>query len=134
MTYKESEFPQLLEVINEYRKKGIPLEEIVKQAFELYKRVPIYIGIVSMCLENFVSESLPDKLKNGDVVVVMDKNCIYQGKVQSVKNNKVKLKNLKIVYKKNIKELSLKNKKVFKFNYNVLEKLWPSLSFKKKEK
>lgn len=132
MTYKESEFPQLLEILNNYRRKGVPLEEVVAQAYDLYKRVPIYIGIVGMCLENFVTESSLDEIKTGDTIVIVDKDYVCYGKLQQKKGNTVKLKNVKVVQKKPIKVISLKNKKVFKFHYDVLEKLWPSLSFKKK--
>lgn len=131
MTYKESEFPQLLEILIDFKKKKIPLEEVVSQAYKLYKRVPIYIGIVGMCLENFVSEVSPDKVKKGDTVVIIDKNNIYQGKIQSVCQGKVQLKNMKVTNIKKSGTVSLRNKKIFVFNYNVLEKLWPSLSFKK---
>ncbi|MCS7151686.1 MAG: hypothetical protein NZ928_04830 [Endomicrobia bacterium] len=134
MTYKESDFPQLLEILNGYRTKGLPLDEIVKQTYELYKRVPIYIGIVGMCMEHFVNEITPNEIKNGDTIVIMDKNVVYKGKVQLKKNGKIKLKNLMVIQKKTTQDVNIKNKKIYKFNYEVLEKLWPSLSFKHKGK
>lgn len=131
MTYKETEFPQVLEILNEYAKKGIPLEEVVLETYNLYKKVPIYIGIVASCVENLVNECKYEEIKKGDRVVIVGKSCVYKGTVDKIyKNGKLKLKNLQVVCRKDKIEINIKKQKVYKFNKNVLEKMWPSLSFK----
>ncbi|MCX7716506.1 MAG: hypothetical protein N2Z73_03725 [Endomicrobia bacterium] len=131
MTFKESEFPYLLEILANYAKKGLPVEEILKSAYDLYKKVPIYIGIVNMCLENIIKDINQTEIKNGDELIIIDKKNIYHGKVSKVENNKLILKNAKLITRnqKNQILLKLDNKKIFKFNRNVLKTLWPTLYF-----
>ena len=132
MTYKESEFPQMLEVLVDYIKKGIPVDEIVSYAYKLYKDVPIYIGIVNMCLENLVKEQNVTQLKKGDSVIIKDKNVTYRAVVEKIDKNNVYLKNVKIISDKKALKVRIYNKqKVYKIEKDVLGKLWPSLKFKK---
>ena len=132
MTYKESEFPQMLEVLVDYIKKGIPVDEIVSYAYKLYKDVPIYIGIVNMCLENLVKEQNVTQLKKGDSVIIKDKNVTYRAVVEKIDKNNVYLKNVKIISDRKALKVRIYNKqKVYKIEKDVLGKLWPSLKFKK---
>jgi hypothetical protein len=132
MTYKESEFPQMLEVLVDYIKKGIPVDEIVSYAYKLYKNVPIYIGIVNMCLENLVKEQNVTQLKKGDFVIIKDKNVNYRAVVEKIDKNNVYLKNVKIISDKKTLKVRIDNKqKVYKIEKDVLGKLLPSLKSKK---
>ncbi|MFN3550888.1 MAG: hypothetical protein ACK4WJ_03670 [Endomicrobiia bacterium] len=132
MTYKESEFPQILEILLNYAKKGFPLDEIIKESYKLYKNVPIYIGIVGMCIENLVREEKKENFKKGDVIIVVDKDKVYQGIVDKIdKNGNFSLKNVKIIENKKVVKIKFKDKKLFKIEKNILQKLWPSLYFKK---
>jgi len=132
MTYKESEFPQMLEVLVDYIKKGIPIDEIVSYAYKLYKNVPIYVGIVNMCLENLVKEQNVIQLKKGDFVIIKDKNVTYRAVVEKIDKNNVYLKNVKIISDKKTLKVRIDNKqKVYKIEKDVLGKLWPSLKSKK---
>jgi len=132
MTYKESEFPQMLEILVNYIKKGIPAEEIVEQAYNLYKKVPIYIGIVNMCLENLIKEQKVSEIKKGDHVIVKDKINTYEAVVEKIDKNNIYLKNVKVM--SNSKKLKLRinsKQKIYKIEKDILGKLWPSLKFKK---
>ncbi len=132
MTYKETEFPQILEILINYAKKGFPLDEIVKEANKLYKNVPIYVGIVGMCVENLVREEEKENFKKGDVIIVVDKDKVYQGTVDKTdKNGNFSLKNVKIIENKKVVKIKFRSKKLFKIEKNILQKLWPSLCFKK---
>jgi len=132
MTYKETEFPQILEILAEYSKKGFPLEEIIMNLYKLYKDVPIYIGIVAMCLENLVKETKEKDIRKGDFIFLFDKNFIYQGEVKKIEMpNNIYLKNVKVIANKKNLKMKLKKQKLFKLEKNVLVKLWPSLYFKK---
>ncbi len=132
MTYKESEFPQMLEVLVNYIKKGIPAEEIVTQAYNLYKEVPIYVGIVNMCLENLVKQQNISQLKKGDSVIIRDKNDTYKAIVEKIDKNNIYLKNVRIISAKKKLKLRVNDRqKIYKIEKDVLGKLWPSLKFKK---
>ena len=132
MTYKESEFPQMLEVLVNYIKKGIPAEEIVTQAYNLYKEVPIYVGIVNMCLENLVKQQNISQLKKGDSVIIRDKNDTYKAIVEKIDKNNIYLKNVRIISAKKKLKLRVNDiQKIYKIEKDVLGKLWPSLKFKK---
>jgi hypothetical protein len=85
MTYKETEFPQILEILAEYSKKGFPLEEIIMNLYKLYKDVPIYIGIVAMCLENLVKETKEKDIRKGDFIFLFDKNSFIKEKLKKLK-------------------------------------------------
>lgn len=132
MTYKETEFPQILEILMKYAKKGLPLDEIIKETYNLYKNVPIYIGIVSMCLENLVKEEKKENFKKDDIIILMDNDKIFQGVVDKIdKKNNLSLKNVKVIENKKFVKVKIKQQKLLKIEKNILQRLWPSLSFKK---
>ncbi len=132
MTYKESEFPQMLEILVNYIKKGIPAEEIVEQAYNLYKKVPIYIGIVNMCLENLIKEQEVSEIKKGDHVIVKDKINTYEAVVEKIDKNNIYLRNVKVMSNSKKLKLRINNKqKIYKIEKDILYKLLPSLRFKK---
>ncbi len=131
MTFKETEFPEILKLLNDYAEKIYPVNLIVKEAYNLYQKVPIYIGIVGNCLANVIKETEFKDLKVSDIVIIKDKNTFYQGQIKKIKNGSLELKNVHEVKIKKNANLKVKKSKVLKLNFSTLQQLWPSLSFKK---
>lgn len=136
MTFKESEFPQLLETLTKYAKQGLPMEDIVQSVYDLYQKVPLYIGIVGMCLENMLKSVSFTEVKSGNEVYIVDKNFVYCGKIDKITKNTLTLKNVRVIkrYKKNKLGVKINKQKIFKLNRNILKTLWPTLYFKKVSK
>lgn len=138
LTLEQSEFQRLVELMLELceRHHGDPaaLEAIASELKDLYKKVPIYPGIITMCLPNVVRPAEVDKLKEGEEVIFSLKDGqIVSGKVAEVSPNEIKLAEAKqlnvpsLAEKVTVKKESVRGAK--RITRGVLEKEWPTLDF-----
>ncbi len=137
MTLEQSEFQRLVELLIELfgrHREPVTHEAILSELKDMYKKVSIYPGIITMCLPKVVQPAEVDKLKVGDEVVFSLKDGqVVAGKVAEVDSEEIKLaecKQLNIststenipVKKETVKEA----KRIVR---DVLEKEWPTLDF-----
>ena len=138
MTLEQSEYQKLVERIIELfeRHRGDPnaFEAILSELRTLYKKIPIYPGIITMLLPKVVQSTEMDKLKEGEeVVLVLRNGCIVSGKVAEIGPSEIKLVEGKrldvssLAEKVPVRREDVQEAKVI--SRVVLEKEWPSLDF-----
>jgi hypothetical protein len=133
MTFKQTEVTEILKKLNDYANKYKFLNRLVKEAYNLYKKVPLYPGIVGMCVDNVIKEvNNLDEINPGDIIMIENNNIFYEGEVVDINNKIVKLRQVKILQEKESVEIEVSKNKVYKYNFSTLKQLWPSLDFEKK--
>ncbi len=130
MTFKQTEVTEILKKLSESSDRYVFMNELVKEAYRLYKKVPIYPGIVGMCVDNVLKET--QDIKKGDKIIVKCKGLFYEGKITSIKDGTVELTDVKVLQEKKVAKIKLGKNKVLKYNFSTLGQLWPSLNFEKK--
>jgi hypothetical protein len=141
MTLEQSEYQRLVEQIIELseRHRGDPnaREAILSELRNLYKKIPIYPGIITTLLPKVVQSIEMDRLKEGEeVVLVLRDGHMISGKVAEISLGEIKLvegKRLDIsnlVEKVSVRREDVRETKVI--SRVVLEKEWPSLDFEEK--
>ncbi len=138
MTFEETELQRLVDeiirLLEKYRDDPRALEIILSELKSLYRKVPIYPGIITMCLPMVVKSVDPTQLKDGDEVsLLMKDGRVLTGNVSGISQNEVKLKNClessgqrpcdeHAVQLKDLKEARL-------FTREILHREWPDLDF-----
>jgi len=130
MTFKQTEVTEILKKLSESSERYVFMNELIKEAYRLYKKVPLYPDIVGMCVDNVLKEA--QDVKKGDMIIIENRGIFYEGKVSKVKSGSIELKNVKILQQKKNMKIKLGNNKIFKYNFSTLKQLWPSLDFGKK--
>ena len=136
MSFKESDFPVVFSFLYSLCKKAKNpgyFKSVFMEAFKIYKKIPLYPGLVNMCLGQVEKKVMPEEVEPGDQIVFEKDGKEYFGFVESVKGDDVKLIDVveikdSMVFSKN--EMA----KVRKINENTLKELWPSLVFEEEEK
>ncbi|MFH1352489.1 MAG: hypothetical protein ABIH68_02820 [bacterium] len=134
MSYKESEFPDLIEGISRIAEKygdaSLTLK-VLNKVVELHKQIPLYPGIVGMCLERYLQETDVSGIRPGDKVVCDDGARRVVGTVKSSGNGKILLKDVSVVKKDDELEINGESiVRVLKFKEDILKEIWPTLVFK----
>ena len=138
MTLEQSEYQRLvellLELLERYRGELHTLEAILSELRDLYKKVPIYPGIITLCLPKVVQPAQVDKLKEGDEVVLSLKDGrMLSGKLAEVNSNEIKLAECRQLNVSSLAEkIPVQKGEVEEVRVivrNILEKEWPSLDF-----
>ncbi|MCD6413247.1 MAG: hypothetical protein J7L54_03790 [Elusimicrobia bacterium] len=131
MSFRESEFPDLLENIlkvgEQYGDNSLTFE-IVKKVVELVKQIPLYPGIVGMCLARYVSEADPAKLNPGDRIFVKTAAGGIAGNFDGDEDDFIRVKG-----DSEAKIEKSKIEKILKLRDNILEEIWPTLVFKEEK-
>ena len=138
MTLEQSEYQRLVERIIELfeRHRGDPnaREAILSELRTLYKKIPIYPGIITTLLPKVVQPTEMDNLKEGEeVVLVLRDGRMVSGKVAEIGPSEIKLVEGKrldvssLVEKVPVRREDVREAKVI--SRVVLEKEWPSLDF-----
>ncbi|MCG2677932.1 hypothetical protein L6386_05175 [bacterium] len=134
MTFQESDYPNLKkEMINFIYKYKNPalVVEVLKEIWETHRQVPIYPGIISMCLPGMVKEKKIGELKKGERVFIKTKTLEILGTIKSKKKNSIMLESLEVVKRPRSVEVKSKEvKNILAVEKGVLEKIWPTLVFK----
>lgn len=134
MTFQESDYPNLkkemINLIYKYKNPALVVE-VLKEIWDTHKQVPIYPGIISMCLPSMVKEKKIGELKKGERVLVKTKTLEILGAIKSKKKDSIMLENLEIVKKSRSVEVKNKEvKNILAIEKSALEKIWPTLVFK----
>jgi len=138
MTLEQSEYQRLVERIIELfeRHRGDPnaREAILSELRTLYKKIPIYPGIITTLLPKVVQSTEMDNLKEGEeVVLVLRDGCMVAGKVAEIGPSEIKLVEGKrldvssLAEKVPVRREDVREAKVI--SRALLEKEWPSLNF-----
>lgn len=133
MSYKESEFPDLIENISRIAEKygdaSLTLK-ILNKVVELHKQIPLYPGIVGMCLEKYIEETEVSGLKPGDRVVCDTGDRRIMGTFKISGNGHISLEDVSVVKKTGELEINVKDiVKVSRFKEAILKEVWPTLVF-----
>lgn len=135
MTLKETDFPLLIRFLkNLISKESDPLiiKELIIHLINLYEQVPLYPGIVNMCLNNSLKEHKPEEMLVGKRYFIQIKDDSYVGTVAEKGNKSILLKGVKIYTSEDELDLNLKEiQKVYSVNDRVLNELWSTLVFEK---
>lgn len=135
MTFKETDFPSLIRFL-----KGLALEEtdpvllkeVVIRLTKLYEDVPLYPGIVNMCLSGLVKKMQPRDVVEGQKVYIKNGDDCFCGTVVQKDQNGITLKAVRSVTSEDELEMAFKEMdQVTAINDKVLEEMWPSLVFAK---
>ena len=137
MTYKETEFPGLIKFLKTFvNEESDPylVKDVLLQFIKLYEDVPLYPGIVGMCMGQLVKKVDPKELSPNQKVYIKNKGDCYNGVVAKKDEDGVILKGVKSVTSEDELEFGLKEmESVVVVNDNVLQELWPSLVFPKEK-
>lgn len=133
MTFQESEYPNLKkEMINLIHKYESPalVVEVLREIWETHKQVPLYPGIISMCLPSMVKEKRIGELKRGDKALIRTPDGEVVGTVKSKKGKRIILENPEVVRRPQSVEIKKEDiKKILVLEKGVLGKIWPTLVF-----
>jgi hypothetical protein len=138
LTFEESELQKLVDeiirLLEKYRDDPGSLDVILSELKSLYRKIPIYPGIIANCLPMVVKPIEPKQLKGGDEVSILTKdNRILVGKISSVTQGEIKIMDCyeyggqKLSDECNIPLANLKEARLF--TREILHKEWPDLDF-----
>lgn len=138
MTLEQSEFQRLVELIIKLYGRYPDLETheaILAELKDMYKKVPIYPGIITMCLPKVVQPADVGKLKEGDEVIFSLKDGqTISGKVTEINQKEIKLAECKQLNVSspagNVSVQKETVKGARRIMRDILEKEWPTLNFK----
>ncbi|MCK4648417.1 hypothetical protein KAT51_02720 [bacterium] len=136
MTFQESDYPNLkkemINLIHRYKNPALVVE-VLKEIWETHKQIPIYPGIISMCLPSMVKEKKIGELKKGERVLVKTPDYEILGTLKSKKKDSILLENPELVKRPtSVKVKSKEIKSILTLEKNALEKIWPTLVFEEK--
>lgn len=135
MSFKETDFPALIKFLKAFVAREtdpLLLRDVLTQLIKLYEEVPLYPGIVSMCIGGVVKEANPRELALGQKIYIRNREDCYFGTVVNKDEDGVTIKGVKSVTAEDELELGYKEmEKVNVLNEKVLEEMWPSLVFEK---
>lgn len=138
MTLEQSEFQQLVELLVElvdrYRGNPAVLEAILSEFYDLYKKIPIYPSLVSLCLGKVVNPSKLDDVKEGEEVVLTLKNGeTISGRVAEISPTDIKLAETRqVIISPMTEKVAVEKAKVQdvkRIVKEILAKEWPTLNF-----
>lgn len=135
MSFKETEFPSWVAFLKSLEKKNsnpFLLRDIVRLMIQLYEKIPLYPGIVEMCLNAALQFTEPEKLQMGEKIYFHCQGRYYTGEILSKSSSTIKVRAENNTLAEQffpINEL----KQIVRLNEKVLEELWPSLVFEQKE-
>jgi len=137
MTFQESDYPglkrEMINLIHKYENPALVVE-VLKEIWETHKQIPIYPGIISMCLPSMVKEKKIGELKKGERVLIKTGTIEILGTIKSKKKDSILLENPEMTKRPRSVEVKSKEiKNILALEKNALEKIWPTLVFKKHE-
>lgn len=137
MSFKETDFPGLIgylkRIVNE-EKDPLLFKELVTELVKMYDQVPVYPGIVNMCIGGIAKSVRPEEVEVGQKVFVKNREDCFCGTVAEKSADGVVLKAVKSVATDDDLELGFREmEKVTVINGDVLKEMWPSLVFEKEQ-
>lgn len=134
MTFQESDYPglkrEMINLIHKYENPALVVE-VLKEIWETHKQIPIYPGIISMCLPSMVKKKKIGELKKGERVLIKTGTIEILGTIKSKKKDSIFLENPELVKRPRSVEVKSKEiKSILTLEKGALEKIWPTLVFK----
>ncbi|MBF0409269.1 MAG: hypothetical protein HQM10_18155 [Candidatus Riflebacteria bacterium] len=131
MTFKETDFPVLIKLLKTLATEETdPLlfREAVLSLIKTYDEIPVYPGIVGMCVSRVVKTLSATEISVGQRVFIKNGDDSYSGTVTSIDSDGVTLKGVKSFTGEDELEVGFKEMdKVSILNDRLLEETWPSL-------
>lgn len=138
MTFKETDFPALMKFMKSFvNEESNPflVKDMILQMVRLYESVPLYPGIVNMCVGKVKKGVDPKELVPGQKIFLKNGEDSYVGVVSKKMDDGVKLKQVQAITYEDEYEFEFDEmENVQVVNEKVLEELWPSLVFEKDKK
>lgn len=138
MSFKETDFPGLITYLKNLvknEKDPVLFKELVEQLVEMYDQLPIYPGIVNMCIGQAAKAADAKALEVGQQVSLKVDEDSISGVVKSKTPKGLVLKNATIATLDDEFEVEFREiTKATVINKNVVKELWPSLVFDKEKK
>ncbi len=138
MSFKETDFPALIKYLKkivEEENDPMLVKELVAQLVKMYEDVPLYPGIVNMCVFGVAKNIKPEEVQVGQRVFVKNREDCYCGTVDKKEGEGIVLKGVKSVTCEDELDLGYREmEKVTVINNDALKEMWPSLVFDKEQK
>ena len=138
MSFKETDFPGLITYLKNLlknEKDPVLFKELVEQLVEMYDQLPIYPGIVNMCIGRAAKAADAKALEVGQQVSLKVDEDSISGVVKSKTPKGLVLKNATIATLDDEFEVEFREiTKATVINKNIVKELWPSLVFDKEKK
>ncbi len=138
MSFKETDFPALIKYLKrivEEEKDPMLVRELVVQLVKLYEDVPLYPGIVNMCIGGISKNLKPEELEVGQRVFIRSGEDCLCGTVSGKDGEGIELKAVKLMTSEDELDLGLREiDRATVINSNVLAEMWPSLVFPREQK
>lgn len=138
MSFKETDFPGLIKYLKkivEEEKDPMLVKELVTQLVRLYEDVPVYPGIVSMCISGVAKSVKPEDVLVGQKVFIKNRDECVSGTVAEKDGEGIVLKAARLVSTEDELDMGFREmEKVVIINHDVLKEMWPSLVFDKEQK
>lgn len=138
MSFKETDFPGLITYLKNLlknEKDPVLFKELVEQLVEMYEQLPIYPGIVNMCIGQAAKAADAKALEVGQQVSLKVDEDSISGVVKSKTPKGLVLKNATIATLDDEFEVEFREiTKATVINKNIVKELWPSLVFDKEKK
>jgi len=135
MSFKETDFPGLMGYLKRIvatEKDPELFKELVTQLVKMYDEVPLYPGIVSMCLGGVAKPANGKDVQVGQKVFIKNGDDFYSGTVSEKNDEGIVFKVASAVTSEEDLELEYGDmEKVTVLNESVLKEMWPSLVFEK---
>ncbi|MDD3377303.1 MAG: hypothetical protein PHF08_07600 [Candidatus Riflebacteria bacterium] len=138
MSFKETDFPGLITYLKNLlknEKDPVLFKALVEQLVEMYDQLPIYPGIVNMCIGQAAKAADAKALEVGQQVSLKVDEDSISGVVKSKTPKGLVLKNATIATLDDEFEVEFREiTKATVINKNIVKELWPSLVFDKEKK
>ena len=136
MSFKETDFTGLMGYLKGLlatQKDPMLFKAMVAKLVEIYDQLPVYPGLVNMCINQARKEVDVKDIKQGQTVYLTTKEGMISGVVVKT-GKKISLKNVMTATESKTVEVDAKKiNKVEFINENVVNELWPSLVFDKEQ-
>jgi len=135
MTFKETEFPAMIRFLKTLvQREANPyvIRDVIQQMVRLYEEVPLYPGIVNMCMDQVCKSPKAEELLVGQKVHFQQGDEFFSGTVAKKDAEGITIRHVRCIVEEDDYELGYKEiDKVTAINEKVLDELWPSLVFEK---
>ncbi|MDN5280420.1 MAG: hypothetical protein PWR01_4385 [Clostridiales bacterium] len=137
MSFKETDFPGLIGYLKRIvaeEKDPLLFKEMVSELVKMYDKIPVYPGIVNMCLGGLARSVRPEEVEVGQKIFIKNREDCFCGTVSEKNADGVVIKAVKSVASEDDLEIGFREmEKVTLINGDVLEEMWPSLVFDKEQ-
>lgn len=136
MSFKETDFTGLMGYLKGLlatQKDPMLFKAMVEKLVEIYDQLPVYPGLVNMCINQAKKDVDVKDIKKGQTVYLSTKDGMISGVVAKT-GKKISLKN--VMTATEAKTIDVDVKKISKaemINDKVVNELWPSLVFDKEQ-